>query len=135
VTSQASFSIFSYSMMQKFLNGVFAFGDSIPHEREIGIALIIVGVIMIMYFQMEPSIPAREPAAAASSPKKATTPPALAEKEKKSTTPSRARSHSKARASPAPKSSPKATSPKGSVKTPSGERRSARARGKTPVKK
>ena len=126
--------------MQKFLNGVFAFGDSIPHEREIGIALIILGVVMIMYFQMEPSIPAREPAASTrskASPAKAAA-PASAEKEKKAATPSRSRSKSKGRAAPAQASpraaSPKA-SPKGSVNTPSGERRSVRARGKTPVKK
>ena len=97
--------------MQKFLNNVFAFGDSIPHEQEIGVVLIVLGIVMILYFQMEPSIPAREVAPSPANVKKTST-------------------ASKRTASPAPKrSTSKGASPKrspsparGSVSTPSGER-------------
>jgi hypothetical protein len=38
--------------MQKFIEKLLAFGKNIPHEREVGIALIILGIGLILFFQV-----------------------------------------------------------------------------------
>jgi len=103
--------------IQKMLNNILAFGKDLPHEREIGIALIILGIGLILYFQMEESTPARvvtrsssrvsttsaEPPAAKTTPSKShknakTSPAPAAEKE--TPTPARSRARSKSAAKP-----------------------------------
>lgn len=41
------------------LQDIFKFGEAIPYEKEIGAVLIVLGVGLILWFQMEPSIPAK----------------------------------------------------------------------------
>ena len=104
---------------------IFKFGEQLPYEKDIGMALIVLGLALILFFQMEPSIPAK----ATSSSKKAS--PAKAKKvvedeEDASPVPKKAAPRARSRARSTSKS-PKEKTP---AKSPA-----TRKRGKTPTKK
>lgn len=107
-------------MMQKFFNNILAFGKDLPHEREIGIALIILGIGLILYFQMEESVPAR---VTRSSGRAAVAAPSLSEQPAVKATPSKSRQE---------KESPQPTEKAAEKETPSRSRARSKSAAKSP---